>query len=226
MDLTIAPGERVALVGASGAGKTTLAKIAAGIHRPSEGTVRIGGAELDSLDRATLHRTVALITQDVHVFAGPLADDLRLARPDATDAELREALDLVSALSWADLLPDGLATVVGEGGHRLTSAQSQQLALARLVLADPPVAILDEATAGSGQCRGARPGEGRRPRGGRPYGADRRPPTDPGRERGPDRGHGGRTDSGIRYARRTARGERPLRGAVGSVVVQPRHAAG
>ncbi|MEV7682171.1 ABC transporter ATP-binding protein [Streptomyces sp. NPDC088341] len=155
VDLTIAPRERVALVGASGAGKTTLAKIAAGIHRPSEGTVRIGGAELDSLDRATLHRTVALITQDVHVFAGPLADDLRLARPDATDAELREALDLVSALSWADLLPDGLATVVGEGGHRLTSAQSQQLALARLVLADPPVAILDEATAEAGSA-GAR----------------------------------------------------------------------
>ncbi|WP_079125377.1 ABC transporter ATP-binding protein, partial [Streptomyces lushanensis] len=74
VDLTIEPRERVALVGASGAGKTTLAKITAGVHRPSEGTVRIGGAELDSLDRATLHRTVALITQDVHVFAGPLAD--------------------------------------------------------------------------------------------------------------------------------------------------------
>ncbi|WP_327238797.1 ABC transporter ATP-binding protein/permease [Streptomyces sp. NBC_01317] len=155
VDLTLAPGERVALVGASGAGKTTLAKIVAGIHRPREGTVLIGGADLDALGPAAVRRAVALITQEVHVFAGPLADDLRLARPGATDAELREALDRVDALTWADLLPDGLTTVVGEGGHRLTSAQAQQLALARLVLADPPVAVLDEATAEAGSA-GAR----------------------------------------------------------------------
>lgn len=155
VDLTVRPRERIALVGASGAGKTTLAKITAGIHRPSEGTVRIGGAELDSLGGPEVRRNIALITQDVHVFAGPLADDLRLARPGATEAELRAALDRVDALSWAALLPDGLNTVVGEGGHRLTGAQSQQLALARLVLADPPVAILDEATAEAGSA-GAR----------------------------------------------------------------------
>ncbi|MEU3299290.1 ABC transporter ATP-binding protein [Streptomyces sp. NPDC006678] len=150
IDLTLRPGERVALVGASGAGKTTLAKLIAGIHRPATGTIRLGGADLDALGPAAVRRTVALVTQEVHVFAGPLADDLRLAGPDATDAELRDALDRVDALGWAEALPDGLDTVVGEGGHRLTSAQTQALALARLILTDPPVAVLDEATAEAG----------------------------------------------------------------------------
>lgn len=150
VDLTLRPGERVALVGASGAGKTTLAKIIAGVHQPSSGTVRLGGALLDELGSATTRRTVALITQETHVFSGPLTDDLRLARPDASEDELRGALDRVDALGWAEALPDGLATVVGEGGHRLSSAQTQALALARLILGDPPVAILDEATAEAG----------------------------------------------------------------------------
>ena len=155
VDLTIRPGERVALVGASGAGKTTLAKLIAGVHRPTAGSVRVGGVAARRARPGRARRTVALITQEVHVFAGPLADDLRLARPDATDDELRAALDRVGALGWAEALPDGLATVVGDGGHRLTAAQAQQLALARLVLADPPVAILDEATAEAGSA-GAR----------------------------------------------------------------------
>ncbi|MFF0445411.1 ABC transporter ATP-binding protein [Streptomyces sp. NPDC004609] len=150
VDLTLRPGERVALVGASGAGKTTLAKLIAGIHRPTEGTVRLGGAHLDEIGPAAVRRTIALITQETHVFAGPLAEDLRLAKPDATDAELRAALDRVDALAWAEALPDGLATVVGDGGHRLGGDQVQALALARLILADPPVVVLDEATAEAG----------------------------------------------------------------------------
>ncbi|MFI9009046.1 ABC transporter ATP-binding protein [Actinosynnema sp. NPDC053489] len=150
VDLELAPGERVALVGASGAGKTTLAKLVAGVHRPTGGSITLGGVDL-----ATAARSVALITQEVHVFAGPLAEDLRLARPGATDADLAAALDRVGALAWASALPSGLDTVVGEGGHRLTVAQAQQLALARLVLADPPVAVLDEATADAGSA-GAR----------------------------------------------------------------------
>ncbi|MDI5977386.1 ABC transporter ATP-binding protein [Amycolatopsis magusensis] len=151
----IGTGERVALVGASGAGKTTLAKLIAGIHPPSSGSISLGGVPLAELGPAATRRAVALISQEVHVFAGPLADDLRLAKPSATDDELHSALDDVGALDWATALPDGLATVVGDGGHRLTVAQAQQLALARLILADPPIVILDEATAEAGSA-GAR----------------------------------------------------------------------
>ncbi|WP_275291995.1 ABC transporter ATP-binding protein [Amycolatopsis sp. La24] len=150
VDLEVAPGERIALVGASGAGKTTLAKLIAGIHQASSGTVSIGGVPLDQLGPAATRRAVALISQEVHVFSGPLADDLRLAAPEASDEDLQAALAKVGAAEWVEALPDGLATVVGEGGHRLTVTQAQQLALVRLVLADPPVAILDEATAEAG----------------------------------------------------------------------------
>lgn len=143
VSLVLAVGEQVALVGTSGAGKSTLARLVAGVQAPAGGSVRIGG------------RGVVLVTQEVHVFAGTLRDDLRLARADATDAELRDALSTVHALSWAEALPDGLDTVVGEGGHRLDAARAQQLALVRLVLTDPPVAVLDEATAEAGSA-GAR----------------------------------------------------------------------
>lgn len=153
--LRIADGERVALVGASGAGKTTLAKLIAGVHRPSTGSVRLGGAPLADLDPALARRTVALVTQEVHVFAGSLVDDLRLAAPDADLDRLRAALGTVGALDWADALPDGLDTTIGEGAHRLRTTQAQQLALARLLLADPPIVILDEATAEAGSA-GAR----------------------------------------------------------------------
>lgn len=145
VDLTLRAGERVALVGPSGAGKTTLAKLIAGVHQATSGSVHLTGTP----GRGS-GLPVALVTQETHVFAGPLADDLRLAHPEATDDELRTALTDVEALEWAEALPDGLDTVVGDGGHRLTSAQVQQLALARLMLADPPVAVLDEATAEAG----------------------------------------------------------------------------
>jgi ATP-binding cassette subfamily C protein len=158
VSLSIAPGERVAVVGASGAGKTTLAKLVAGIHPVTAGRIAIGGVAVDDLGPELRH-AVALVTQEVHVFAGPLADDLRLARPAATEADLRAALDLVGALGWAEALPQGLATVVGEGGERLSATQAQQVALARLVLADPLVAVLDEATAEAGSA-GARLLEG------------------------------------------------------------------
>ncbi|MFI1196384.1 ABC transporter ATP-binding protein [Micromonospora sp. NPDC020750] len=153
--LRLAPGERVALVGASGAGKSTLAGIAAGIIAPTRGSVRLRGVPLAQLGEHRVRREIALISQEVHVFAGTLGDDLRLADPDATDAEITAALDLVGATALLRTLPDGLATSVGEGGRQLTAAQAQQLALARLVLADPAVAVLDEATAEAGSA-GAR----------------------------------------------------------------------
>ncbi|MGD9987232.1 ABC transporter ATP-binding protein [Pseudonocardia sp.] len=151
VDVDIAAGARLAVVGASGAGKTTLAKLVAGVHQPDRGTLRLDPPPPDG----ALRGAVALVTQEVHVFAGPLADDLRLADPDAGAAQLRAALDRVGALDWVDALPDGVQTVVGAGGSALTAVQAQQLALARLVLADPPVAILDEATAEAGSA-GAR----------------------------------------------------------------------
>ncbi|CAM3139507.1 ABC transporter ATP-binding protein [Stackebrandtia soli] len=155
VNIRIAPGEKVALVGTSGAGKTTIAAIAAGVVLPTAGTVRLGGAELSALPDREVRSSIALISQEVHVFNGTLAEDLRLARPDATDDDLRAALAVVSADEWTATLPDGLETRVGENAHRLTAAQAQQLALARVVLADPPVVILDEATAEAGSA-GAR----------------------------------------------------------------------
>ena len=150
IDLRIRPGERVALVGSTGAGKSTLAAIAAGMLRPSTGVATIGGVRLDEMSPTQLRRHVAIVTQEVHVFAGPLIEDLRLAKPDATVAEVDSALATVGASEWVAALADGADTVVGEGAHELTPARAQQLALARLVLADPPVCVLDEATAEAG----------------------------------------------------------------------------
>ncbi|RBY82304.1 ABC transporter ATP-binding protein [Blastococcus sp. TF02A-26] len=149
VDLRIAPGERVALVGASGAGKTTLAAVLAGAVDPAVGEVLLDGVPAAALPGRGLRDLVALVSQEVHVFAGTLADDVRLARPGASDDEVRAALELVGA-RWVAALPEGIATQVGEGGTALTPARAQQLALARLVLADPPVAVLDEATAEAG----------------------------------------------------------------------------
>ncbi|MEU7740792.1 ABC transporter ATP-binding protein [Nonomuraea sp. NPDC049158] len=150
VSVRVAAGARVALVGSTGAGKSTLAAIAAGILRAGHGEARVGGVPLAELAPAELRERVAIVTQETHVFAGPLIEDLRLARPGVSPEEAAAALDTVGALDWARSLPDGLDTVVGEGGHELTAAQAQQLALARLVLADPAIAVLDEATAEAG----------------------------------------------------------------------------
>ncbi|MEV1243748.1 ABC transporter ATP-binding protein [Nonomuraea sp. NPDC050022] len=150
VSVRVAAGARVALVGSTGAGKSTLAAIAAGILRAGHGEARVGGVSLAELAPADLRERVAIVTQETHVFAGPLIEDLRLARPGVSPDEAAAALDTVGALDWARSLPEGLDTVVGEGGHELTAAQAQQLALARLVLADPAIAVLDEATAEAG----------------------------------------------------------------------------
>ena len=146
IDLDLEPGERVAVVGPSGAGKSTLGRLLAGIHPPRDGRVEVGGVRLVDLPLDTLRREVALVTQEQHVFVGTVAENLRLARPLASDQELADALRAVDALEWAQALPDGLETVVGAGGYPLTPAQAQQVALARLVLADPHTLVLDEAT--------------------------------------------------------------------------------
>ncbi len=146
IDLDVRPGERIAMVGPSGAGKSTLGRLLAGIHGPDRGRVTVGGVPLVDLDVSRLRREVALVTQEQHVFVGSVADNLRLARPTADDAQLRAALAAVDASGWVDALPEGLDTAVGFGGHPVTPAQAQQIALARLVLADPHTLVLDEAT--------------------------------------------------------------------------------
>ncbi|HBF83342.1 MAG TPA: multidrug ABC transporter ATP-binding protein [Streptomyces sp.] len=146
VDLTVRPGERLVIVGPSGAGKTTLGRLLAGMDRPRTGSVTVGRVPVAGLDPDRLRRHVVLVTQEHHVFLGTLGDNLRVASAHATDDELRAALTAVGA-EWADELPDGLDTDLGPGGYRPDGAQAQQLALARVVLADPHTLILDEATA-------------------------------------------------------------------------------
>ncbi|MGN9768985.1 ABC transporter ATP-binding protein [Micromonospora sp. SD12] len=146
IDLEVRPGERLALVGPSGAGKSTLARLLAGIDTPREGVVSVGGCPVTDLDPAERRRRIALVTQEHHVFIGSLRDNLAFAAPDASDDRMRAALATVGA-DWYARLPDGLDTLLGDGAHQLGAAEAQQLALARLVLADPHTLILDEATA-------------------------------------------------------------------------------
>ncbi|MFG2647786.1 ABC transporter ATP-binding protein [Streptomyces sp. NPDC048436] len=146
VSLAVEPGSRVALVGPSGAGKSTLGRLLAGIYAPRNGQVTLGGAELSAMPAEEVRSHVALVNQEHHVFVGSLRDNLLLARSGALDAELWAALGAVDADSWAKALGEGLETEVGSGGFALTPAQAQQIALARLVLADPHTLVLDEAT--------------------------------------------------------------------------------
>ncbi|KMS76132.1 multidrug ABC transporter ATPase [Streptomyces leeuwenhoekii] len=146
VSLKVAPGTRMALVGPSGAGKSTLGRLLAGIYAPREGSITLGDAELSRMPAERIRSHVALVNQEHHVFVGSLRDNLQLADTDATDAELWAALGAVDAGGWARALDDGLDTEVGSGGAALTPAQAQQIALARLVLADPHTLVLDEAT--------------------------------------------------------------------------------
>lgn len=146
VSLDVAPGTRIALVGPSGAGKSTLGRLLAGIYAPRTGEVTLGGAELSRMPAERVREHVALVNQEHHVFVGSLRDNLLLARSGAEDAELWASLAAVDADGWARSLVDGLDSDVGSGGLALTPAQAQQIALARLVLADPHTLVLDEAT--------------------------------------------------------------------------------
>lgn len=147
VDLTVRPGERLAVVGPSGAGKTTLSRLLAGIDAPRSGSVTVGGVPIADLDPEQLRRQVVLVTQEHHVFLGTVRDNLLIAEPAADDTALWAALAAVGADGWVRELPDGLDTELGTGGRRTDGSRAQQLALARVVLADPHTLILDEATA-------------------------------------------------------------------------------
>lgn len=147
IDLELTPGERLAVVGPSGSGKSTLGKLLAGIYEPDRGTVELGGVGLVELATGELRRHIALVTQEHHIFHGTLRENLILARPGADEEEVWRALTVVGSGDWAAGLPEGLDTEVGSGGLSLTAARAQQVALARVVLADPHTVVLDEATA-------------------------------------------------------------------------------
>ncbi|WP_097923650.1 MULTISPECIES: thiol reductant ABC exporter subunit CydD [Streptomyces] len=144
LDLTLTRGRRIAVVGPSGSGKTTLAQVLLRFLGASSGTYRLGGVDASALDSDTVRRSVGLCAQDAHVFDSSIRENLRLARPGATDAELRDALSRARLLDWVLALPEELDTPVGEHGARLSGGQRQRLALARALLADFPVLVLDE----------------------------------------------------------------------------------
>ncbi|MFD4319731.1 thiol reductant ABC exporter subunit CydD [Streptomyces sp. NPDC058548] len=142
--LTLEAGRRVAVVGASGSGKTTLAQVLLRFLDVESGTYRLGGVPAQELDGDAVRRLVGLCAQDAHLFDSSVRENLRLARTGASDEELREALRRARLLDWVDGLPEGLDTLVGEHGSRLSGGQRQRLALARALLADFPVLVLDE----------------------------------------------------------------------------------
>ncbi|WP_103535925.1 thiol reductant ABC exporter subunit CydD [Streptomyces sp. SM11] len=144
LDLTLTPGRRIAVVGPSGSGKTTLAQVLLRFLDASSGTYRLGGVDAAALESDTVRRSVGLCAQDAHVFDSTIRENLRLARPGATDAELRDALSRARLLDWVLALPQELDTPVGEHGARLSGGQRQRLALARALLAGFPVLVLDE----------------------------------------------------------------------------------
>ncbi|WP_116212897.1 thiol reductant ABC exporter subunit CydD [Streptomyces olivoreticuli] len=143
----VRPGETVALVGPSGAGKSTLLDVLLGFARPAAGRVLVGGTDLSSLSPESWRDQVAWVPQRPHVFAGTVAENVRLARPDATDAQVREALRAAGALDFVSMLHHGTDTRLGEDGAGLSAGQRQRVALARAFLADRPVLLLDEPTA-------------------------------------------------------------------------------
>ncbi|MGG8405096.1 thiol reductant ABC exporter subunit CydC, partial [Streptomyces sp. 12297] len=142
--LTLEAGRRIAVVGPSGSGKTTLAQVLLRFLDPAAGSYRLGGTEAAALDGDDVRRFVGLCAQDAHLFDSSVRENLRLARPGASEPELRAALASARLLDWADALPDGLDTLVGEHGERISGGQRQRLALARALLADFPVLVLDE----------------------------------------------------------------------------------
>lgn len=144
MNLTLEAGRRVAVVGPSGSGKTTLAQVLLRFLDPAEGTYSLGGSDARTLDGDDVRAFVGLCAQDAHIFDSSVRENLRLARTGASEEQLREALAAARLLEWADGLPDGLDTLVGEHGERISGGQRQRLALARALLADFPVLVLDE----------------------------------------------------------------------------------
>lgn len=146
LDLEIPAGQSLALVGTTGAGKTTIAKLVARFYDPQQGTVRLDGVDVRDLDDVTLRANVTLVTQENFIFAGTIAENISFGRPDATRAEIEAAARTVGAHTFIEQMADGYDTDTGKRGSRLSAGQRQLVAFARVILADPRVLILDEAT--------------------------------------------------------------------------------
>jgi ATP-binding cassette subfamily B protein len=147
VSFTVPAGAMVALVGPSGAGKTTISQLVSRMYDPTSGAVRIAGTDLRDVTFASLRGTVGVVSQEAHLFHDTVAENLRFARPDATDADLERALRQAHVWNLVERLPEGLETVVGDRGYRLSGGERQRLAIARLLLKAPDVVVLDEATA-------------------------------------------------------------------------------
>lgn len=147
ISFTVAPGQLVALVGPSGAGKTTITSLVARLYDATSGVVRIGGVDVTTARLTSLHETVGMVTQEAHLFHDTIRGNLAYANPSATEEHMRTALEAAQVWPLVESLPSGLDTVVGDRGHRLSGGEKQRLAIARLLLKGPAVVILDEATA-------------------------------------------------------------------------------
>ncbi len=146
LDLSVPQGTTAALVGPSGAGKSTVTKLIARLYEPDAGTIRVGGAPLGEVSLETLRRAVAVVPQEPTLFSGSVAENVRYGRPDATEAEVREALRLANAEGFVRRLPDGFDTEIGERGVKLSGGQKQRIAIARALLKGAEILLLDEAT--------------------------------------------------------------------------------